>query len=126
MPGIFSRQGVGAGAPFGYVCHSIISYLDCPFALTGLGAFLLYVAKIPGVEGSTFLSLVHREGHFSTRSDPRMRGNVAGLAGGDGQVYDVDHIAGLCGDEVRVRACVLVRRGSRPGVTKDFLGHFFG
>ena len=75
-------------------------------------------------------------------------------AGGDGQVYDVDHIAGLCGDEVRVRACVLVRtyytkncttgsracvrtcqkrfacvlvrRGSRPGVTKDFLGHFFG
>lgn len=66
MPGIFSRQGVGAGAPFGYVCHSIISYLDCPFALTGLGAFLLYVAKIPGVEGSTFLSLVHREGHFST------------------------------------------------------------
>mgnify|MGYP001412075656 CR=1 FL=1 len=28
-------------------------------------------------------------------SDPIMRGNVVDLAGGDGQVYDVDHKAGL-------------------------------
>ena len=86
-----------------------LSFLWKALCLTGGGFSCLVLAKIPGVEGSTFLSLVHREGHFSTRSDPRMQGSVAGLAGGDGQVYDVDHIAGVG----RVRACVLVGKGSR-------------
>ena len=87
MPDVLPGQRFGGVLLGLYVCHVLI-IIEGPLCFLRRGAFVC-LAKIPGVERSTFLSLVHREGHFSTRSDPRMRGNVAGLAGGDGQVYDV-------------------------------------
>jgi len=48
--------------------------------------------------GRTTLTVSHPPptvGWVYQSSDPIMRGNVVDLAGGDGQVYDVDHKAGL-------------------------------
>ena len=83
-------EGCSRGDIFG----TFSSLSKAPFASYGEG-LSCFDAKIPAVLRCWFTPVLHSGGRFSTRSDPRMRGNVVDLAGGDGQVYDVDHIAGL-------------------------------
>ena len=88
MSGIFSRQSIGAGAPLGYVCHVDIS-IGTPFLLPRGGRFVLCAGEdTRRTTGLVHTSSPHGGGGYQ-RSDPRMRVNMAGLAGGDGQVYDV-------------------------------------
>ena len=70
-----------------------------PFALPA-GAFGVYAGEDTRESVGVVPITYQREGPFMHGSDPRMRVNMTGLAGGDGQVYDVPHIAGLRCDRV--------------------------
>ena len=64
------------------------------------GAFGVYAGEDTRESVGVGRTTSQHIGAFIHGSDPRMRVNVAGLAGGDGQVYDVPHIAGLRCDRV--------------------------
>ena len=92
--------------------------IERPFQLVRQWAFRVYGAKVALCDTELLPQLSTRKHNYQPGRDPIMRPALAGAHGWDGQVFDVDHIAGVWKEEAAlVRRPLLSGSGYVPGCT---------